>query len=256
MAFKDDYDRLERAFKKQIGADKKRIVDEAKKISYLPNKMPNGKVDFILVGTEPSIGWAANQEEAQRDIAKGFRNFYGALGDFILHHCIREYLCLNGEKYYLTDLSKSAMLTSFADVKRNERYADWYPFLERELRLVGKKNVKIISIGKVADSFLKNKGLKNYMGGILHYSQQAVGHRGREAKNHPDCWSQFRKTFRSASLKRTIRDVMTQSDMTKLVQKTLTRLKLDEPLSESNKELIFTYKVQFGRIREKISSTS
>jgi hypothetical protein len=43
---------------------------------------------------------------------------------------------------------------------------------------------------------------------------------------------------------------MKQADMGALEQETLTRLKLDEPISESNKKLIFTYKVQFERIRD------
>ena len=42
---------------------------------YLPSVEPESWVDYVIVGMEPSFGWANSIEDAQKKIQKGFRNF-------------------------------------------------------------------------------------------------------------------------------------------------------------------------------------
>ena len=132
---------------------------------------------------EPSLGgWAKGKGEgllkdAQETIDRGFRNFCGV---WSLHVPVRNYLCTDGDTYYLTDLAKGAMLTGDPGAGDEGKYQDWYPLLEKELGLVAKPEAKIISIGRKVGGFLSKMGLYGHVGNIMHYSGQASGHWGTE----------------------------------------------------------------------------
>ena len=73
---KTRYCRLERSFKEQVEKDKVHAIERVKQVGrvYLPCQEPEGQVDYIFVGMEPSFNWARNID-AEAKIAEGFRNF-------------------------------------------------------------------------------------------------------------------------------------------------------------------------------------
>jgi len=102
---------------------------------YLPNPEPTGRVDYILIGMEPSLGhWARSAEEARARVASGFRNFLTDIEPMLLHFSVRRFLCEKGQKYYITDFSKGAMLVEHAGTVRADRYDRWYLSLKNATR--------------------------------------------------------------------------------------------------------------------------
>src|SRR5699024_7817782 len=100
---------------------------------YLPNIEPVGPVQNILICMEPSLGrWASSGNEAINKVKSGFRNFLYSMEDFILHYCVRRFLCENNASYHVTDISKGAMLIEKANTHRNERYGRWFSLLQEE----------------------------------------------------------------------------------------------------------------------------
>jgi hypothetical protein len=76
---------------------------------FLPNPEPEGPADYLFVCMEPSLGrWARSAEEAESKVDAGFRNFLSSMEGFILHFCIRRYLCESNQRYHITDFSKGA----------------------------------------------------------------------------------------------------------------------------------------------------
>lgn len=244
MTFGDDYAALEREFKRQVEKDNKEL---GIKSLFLPNISPEGPVDFVLIAQEPSLG-RASWDKAVENIKQGDQNFSGSFEDFILHFCIREYLCRGGKGYHLTDLAKGAMAVKVADAKRKERYERWYPLLEKELRLVAKPGAQIISIGGKVEDFLKKKKLD--WPRILHYSQQAAGFRGKAAKADPVGFRKFCTTVSREKIERVAEEVLEGGGVgADLKEEKLKRLKGGSGLTESRKKLMFDYKVDFERMR-------
>ena len=256
MSISAGYEHLEREFQRQIDSDWKLAVESLPKSGvYLPNNMPDAPVDYVLIGAEPSGTW--DSKEALESIEKGFRNFHGSWGDFILHYSIREFLLESGQTYHLTDLSKGAMPTALAEYRRSERYERWLPLLKKELEIVAKSDAKVIAIGKSTGDFLSKSGINGYSGHtVIHYSQQAAGSWKRIATSNQRLYDQFASTVRPARIKRTVRRVLQDAGMKSFVTETLKRLDVDNRLTESRKQLIFTYKMQFERIRENINGAA
>ena len=122
------------------------------------------------------------------------------------------------------------MTVAGAAADRQKRYEAWYPLLLKELELVGKPGAPVIAVGRVVENFLKKKGLEKSSGRqlhhVLHYSPVASRYRKMEALRHPDLYSEFgSEPF--------------------LDQQSIQ----DSGMSCSHKQLLFTYKVQFGAIR-------
>ena len=132
---KTAYCNLERLFKDQVERDKVRAIERVVQGwgVYLPCEEPKNQVDYIVVGMEPSFGWADSIENAKKKIAGGFRNFGRPINDteqlalFMLS--IERFLCQPGETYHLTDVSKGAMPVTVAALDRDRRYKEWYPLL-------------------------------------------------------------------------------------------------------------------------------
>lgn len=222
---------------------------------YLPNMRPSGPVDYLFVGMEPSLGsWANTRSEAAEKIQQGFKNSMLSIGNFILHYCIRKYLC-HATKYYITDLSKGAMRIEDASTKRQERWENWYFLFKDEFRVVTEKIPTVITIGQTPRNFLEiknfwtEKGLKPHS--ILHHSNQAAGHRKDMAKLFPEEFRQFPKVSKSQILE-IAKNILEESRMSKQLAETIMKpLKSAGDLTTSQQQLIFTYKVKFDGFRRK-----
>ena len=176
-------------------------ICQAEKSIFLPNTDPASyAIDYIFITMEPSLMWSRElSSECCDPIAMGFKNFMFSLEDFILHYCIRNFLCKNpnkkGSTYYITDLSKGAMPTKDADKDRNLRYARWFSLLIAELNLVSYRRTQFVAVGKTVYDFLVNSCFANYFSltkaqislfRILHYSRIASRFRVR-CNNTSDC---------------------------------------------------------------------
>ena len=252
MTFDEAYAELERKLESNV---------EEEQTIFLPFAKPSGPVDYVFVGMEPSLGRSASTnpvsvgEEARKKREHGFKNFAWSIDDYILHYCIREYLCQDGETYYLTDLSKGAMMTKQAARDRRERYEKWYPILEEELGLVAKPKARIISIGNPVGTFLAGKGLYGHAGMVLHYSSQAARHRGSEADRQRTAYHEFSLRVALDAVVQVAREVTNEWKVSPSLQgDILERLRKKGDLTESSKRLMFDYKVSFDRIRNQDDS--
>ena len=233
--FVERYQELENRFRQKVEEDR-RIWKSSR---YIPNMPPKNKVDFLFIGMEPSLGWwAKTPEKAEEKIAQGFKNFLFSINDFILHYCVREYLCHPSE-YYITDLSKGAMLTKDAQIQRKERYESWYSLFCQEFDIVSKNTTKAVAIGKKPYKFLKDMSFQGNLQRILHYSSQANRYRQNIAKNNPQKFEKFAHEVSAKSLFTKATEVLNDSRMSQeLIIDTLKRLKSKSELTESQKHLI------------------
>ena len=232
---KTAYCKLEETFKAQVEKDKEHTIERVVQGLgvYLPCKEPDSQVDYVIVGMEPSFGWAGSIEQAEKKIAKGARNFdwpdnkIEPLALFRLS--IKRFLCQQGETYHLTDVSKGAMPVTVAALDRDRRYKEWYPLLLEEIKIVGKPCAPVIAIGKKVETLLKKRNLEGEtcrpLYRVLHYSLQASAHFKAEAEKDPKCFEAFKKSEFGEN-------------------------KLWGPdLSLTKKRLVFAYKKQFETIK-------
>ena len=256
MAFQEEYEALEEEFRSQVARDNEELGIES---SFVRNLRPEGPVDFVLIAMEPSTG--ARRKGARRleeDLQPEY-NFSRSTEDFILHSCIREYLCGEGQSYYLTDLSKGAIKTRQAGRKRQEKYERWYPLLRKELRLVAKPGARIIAIGNVVADFLADKGLCERVAKVLHYSPSAAGHREKAIQRWREDFSEYSQNIDGGALEKTARDILqeaySEAEDRNLIERVIERRirehkhgsKLME--SESRKKLLFCYRNEFQDLR-------
>lgn len=246
--------------KKQLGKlrlEEKELVAKirreypSRKIIYLPNLIPRGKVKYIFVAMEPSFGqWARNEEEAEGKIKNGFRNFILSWEDFIFHYCVTNYL---SPSYYLTDISKAAMKVKDAKELKNKIYDEWIELLKQEIEIVGQNDCKLIFVGKSVENFLKPKVLnRNIAKTVLHYSGQAARQRKEIPKKYPEDFKIFKKCQNlcpDAILDFAKNFLKENSISPQMRDWILGKLKNNRTkLSESRKELMFTYYRQFQKI--------
>ena len=249
MPFSEQYAALEAKFKAQVEKDNEDFKSHRFESNFLSNIAPKGPVDYILVAMEPSFGGRSGVPTPGK--ALNSRNFTGSLEDFILHYCVREYLCEGERSYYLTDLSKGAMPVARASgslALRYERYRRWYPLLCQEIGLVG-PNAPVIPVGHVVRDFLEVQNIRNLTYEILHYSQSAVAHRPKIPDLYNVQFSEFKKTVDMSVIEATVRRVMEESQLgSATLEATLKRLQRGAGLTDSRKQLMFTYKYQFEKI--------
>ncbi len=231
---KSRYRDLERCFRDQVEMDRAHAIERAKQLGrvYLPCKEPEGQVDYMFVGMEPSFNWVKDNsiEKAEAKIARGYHNFRRPRDDrqplALFISSIERFLCKQGSPYHLTDISKGAMPVEVADLDRDRRYKKWYPLLLKEIEIVGKCGAPVIAIGTKVEQFLRKHDLKEKTGrqlySVLHYSNNAAPHRGREAADDQEGFAAFKAE--------------------ELGQ-------WPSGLSTSKEQLIFTYKKQFEVIR-------
>ena len=223
------YNSLEQQFREQVIKDRSRCIE----CYYLPCVKPENMVDYIFVGMEPSSGRAASVEDGKKKVKEGANNFGRCTpppGDAkypldLFKLSFDTFLCQSGETYYMTDVSKGAMLVKKAGIGRKQRFEDWYPLLQKEIGIVGKPGATIIAIGKVVKEFLERKTGRP-VNCVLHYSPVAAAHRKREAERDQEGFEAFKKEqFDEGG-------------------------RWAEDLTTSMMHLIFTYYKQFGRIRD------
>jgi hypothetical protein len=232
------------AYRELEGRMKKRAEDDGD--VFLPNPQPLGPVQYVFVCMEPSLGrWARAPDEAKAKIDAGFRNFTSSIEDFILHFCIRQYLCTAGQRYHITDLSKGAMLTKLAGDDRTQRYERWYPLLVDEVDLVATPGAKVFAVGGEVARHLKRHLFPRSVIQVIHYSGLAGRARAVGIVGHEDRFEEFRGSVSLERLLATAADVLMASAIpARFRDKTLARLAMCQ-LSESRQQLLFNYKLAF-----------
>ena len=140
--------------------ERMKVLAEADGDVFLPNPEPSGTVQYILICMEPSLGrWARSADDARLRVEAGFRNFLFSIEDFILHFCVRRWLCGPAERYHITDFSKGAMLVDYAGFARTQRYDRWYSLLQQEINLCANPSAGIVAVGNVVAEHLVETGL-------------------------------------------------------------------------------------------------
>jgi len=229
------YRDLEDLFRAQVIKDRTHAIERVVQGwgVYLPCVEPKNQVDYVIVGMEPSFGWASSIEDAEKKVRKGQRNFCRPDDDgeplAIFMHSVDRFLCKKGEKYHLTDVSKGAMPGAVAGLDRARRYEEWYPLLLKEIEIVGKCGAPIIAIGRDVDNFLKRRDIEGETGRPLHtvphYSPQAGAHFKGEAEKDRQGFEAFKKSeFGEGSC-------------------------WQQDLSLAKKRMVFVYKKQFEKIQ-------
>ncbi|MDD5591588.1 MAG: hypothetical protein PHY18_06685 [Dehalococcoidales bacterium] len=227
---------------------------------YLPNPIvPKERADYILIGMEPSFGrWAKGKNPVERSkvaqgfLNKGFKNFAFTIEDFIMHYCTRTYLCSESETYYVTDLSKGAMLTKDAGKNRSTRYLSWYPLLLDEIKSISKKRVKLIALGKSVYDFLMKQKCRVKTGCNLyyvpHYSNQASWVWNKFISNNAYERNEFFSKLDVNRILEVANNILKKCNMDYSLEEKIYAA-LPKQLTESKKKLILTYKTCFEQIK-------
>jgi hypothetical protein len=223
-----------------------RALAEAEGDVFLPNPEPQGPVDYVLICMEPSLSrWSRNVGEARSRVETGFRNFIFSIEDFILHFCVRRYLCCAEQRYHITDLSKGAMLVERASIGRVERYDRWYALLEEELELVSSAGTGFVAVGKLVTEHLIRRGFSRPFTRIIHYSGQAASARKAGTVGWEASFESFKALVSLDDLIANAKDVLLGAGVpVEIRDETLARLTKSQ-LSESRRQLIFNYKIAF-----------
>ena len=244
MTFRQEYEALERRFMEQVEKDNR---DLNLRSGYVHNFVPRGPVDYVLIAMEPSTGVPGTDHKDPQQID---RNFSWSVEDFILHYCIRNWLCRDGESYHLTDLAKGGMKTRLAGVKRTCRYDRWYGLPKEELRLLSKgRGTRMIAIGKVVSDYLSDKRLCERGERVLHYSPNNVGHWSGAIQGKAEQFAAFSRSVDKDALQATIPQVLADADMSAYADRR-PRGGRSFTLSESRKKLMFHYMERFSGLRD------
>jgi hypothetical protein len=223
---------------------------------FLPNPEPVGPVEYVFVCMEPSLGrWARSLDEARSKVQAGFRNFVSSIEDFIVHFCIRQYLCAPGQRYHITDLSKGAMHVERAGVARTQRYDSWHELLVEELDLVATPGAGVFAVGDAVAQDLERHAFPRPFTRVMHYSGMAARARAAGIVGHEARFEEFRGSVSLEDVLATAEDVLRVSAMASFRDETLARLAKCQ-LSESRQQLIFNYKLAFERFRSLRGTTS
>lgn len=187
MTFRDAYRELEARMKALAEADDDDV--------YVPNPEPLGPVDYVFICMEPSLTWARSPDEGRAKVEAGFRSFVWSIEDFILHFCIRRYLCEPTEQYYITDMSKGAMPVDRARIGRTQRWGRWYDLLVEEVNLVAKPRARVFAVGgKVYDYLVRVRSDFPWpLTCVVHYAAWAHTLAERIV-GHEDTFEQFKST--------------------------------------------------------------
>ena len=220
---------------------------------YLPNAEPPGPVDYLFIDQEPSFGsWALDMGNAKQRVAAGFLNYVSpgrrpSLGNYAMPFAIHHYLCGAGEQYFITDISKGAMLVEEAKVDQTERWDRWYSLLLEEVRLVAKPGAGIFTFGKKVEDYLVRRHFPRPITSVLHYSGVAASHRNACVKGHEESFRQFKAwvtpELMLAAAKRVLQPL--SADVRDYAVARLARTQL----SESALKLIFCYKLAFEQYK-------
>src|SRR4051794_3759659 len=215
---------------------------------FLPNPEPSGTVQYVLICMEPSLGrWARSADHARSRVEAGFRNFLFSIEDFILHFCVRRYLCGPAERYHITDLSKGAMLVNHAGLARTQRYDRWYALLQEEIYLCASPGAVIVVVGNLVSQHLARRSFGRPYTPAIHYSGQAGLARSAGIVGCEDSFQAFSGSVSLEDVIATAEDVLKAAHApSEIRDDTLSRLAKSR-LTASRQQLIFNYKVAFER---------
>lgn len=228
-----------------------RVLADADGGIYFPNPEPSGRVEYVFICMEPSLGGdrANDPEKARAATEAGFRNFVNSIEDFLLHFSIREYLCKRNERYYVTDWSKGAMPVKGAGVDRTQRYDEWYPLLVEEVDLVASSDARVFAVGKEVARHLDRHAFPRHITPLIHYSRLAGPARAAGIAGHEEIFEQFRGSVSLELVLATAEEVLNASVPASLRDDTLARLARTQ-LTLSRQKLIFNYKRAFEASRD------
>jgi hypothetical protein len=226
--------------------ERMKALAEADGDIFLPNPEPIGPVQYVLICMEPSLGWwASSADHARSRVEAGFRNFLFSIEDFILHFCVRRYLCGSAQRYHITDLSKGAMLVDHAGLARVQRYDRWYALLQEEIDLCATPSAGIVAVGNVVSQHLARRGFPRPFTRVIHYSSQAGPARSAGVVGREDSFQAFRSSVSLEVVVSTAEDVLKAAHVpSEIRDETLLRLAKSQ-LTTSRQQLIFNYKVAF-----------
>jgi hypothetical protein len=230
--------------------ERMKALAEADGDVFVPSPEPLGPVQYVLICMEPSLGWwARSADHARSKVEAGFRNFLFSIEDFILHFCVRRYLCGSAQRYHITDLSKGAMLVDHAGLARIQRYDRWYPLLREEIDLCATPSAGIVAVGNVVSHYLARRGFRRPFTRVIHYSSQAGRARSAGLVGREDSFRAFRGSVSLEDVIATAEDVLKAAHVpSEIRDDTLSRLAKSQ-LTASRQQLIFNYKVAFELMR-------
>ena len=199
---------------------------------------------------EPSLGWwARSADHARSRVEAGFRNFLFSIEDFILHFCVRRYLCESEQRYHITDLSKGAMLVDHAGLARIQRYDRWYALLQEEVDLCATASTGIVAVGNVVSQHLARRSFPRPFTRIIHYSSQAGPARSAGVVGREDSFQAFSGSVSLEDVVATAEAALKVAHVpSEIRDETLSRLAKSQ-LTTSRQHLIFNYKVAFESMR-------
>ena len=239
--------------KELIGSIRDEIAkkDPDCRIVYLPNLMPTQNVDYIFIAMEPSLeGWAKDEEDGNRRIGEGFRNFILTWEDFLFRYCITNYL---SPSYYVTDVSQAAMRVRDADRWRESVYPRWVKLLREEIEIVGNANCRLVFVGSKVEKFLKpGFSGRQVAKTLLHYSKTAARYRKAFPRRYPKEFGRFKKGLSCTTILDFAKEFLQRSEVpAQIADWVLNGLRFaNAKLTESRKELMFTYYKEFQDIRD------
>jgi len=241
-------------FQKAYNELEVKMRDLAKKDDeiFIPFIVPYSPVDYIFICMEPSFGpWAKNREDAENKLRDGHINFLDGYNAMILHYAIRNYLCKNGQSYYITDLAKGSMLVKDANVNRIARYKNWYPILLEEINLVGTTDVKVFTVGTAVTSFIESQDFSRKITPLIHYSQVAVRHWDKIAQQHKESFETFQNTVSHEDILNNAEDVIKSAGVSNIIRDRILSNLGKGSLTLPRLKLMFNYKVSFESVASK-----
>lgn len=241
-----------------------RAEDPEARMVHLPTLLPLKPVPYIVVSAEPSLGFAKDKSDwgVEAMVAGGYRNFMHSWEDFILHHCLKKKL----RNYYATSISKAALDAQNSDHWRDVFLKASLPTFLHEVELLSTPDAVILPLGNRTAQFLAEVDVPRTVAKpLIHFSRTASRWRSRLPEAHPEAYQTFAKDLEPIQLIRSAdHTLMTLYQMEAsifgtpvpydLIQNRLDYLRDSKAgLSESRKQLIFTY---FMQLDERIKTHS
>jgi hypothetical protein len=220
--------------------------------AFLPNLTPRGRVDYIFICMEPSLGrWAydaacgkATVERARAEVERGVRNFLPSGDLAMLYYAASKFLPAG--RCYMTDISKGAMPITKANIDRTQRYNRWFPSLLKEISIVAAPGAKFFAVGNAVEKQLNDREFPHPFTTILHYSSVAAPHRAHAVRGHEESFEEFKLSMSRERLREVAEDVFAASCDVPQDIRDYTFRKHDRKPSNSLAQLAFTYKLAFS----------
>jgi len=236
---------------------------------YVPDIKPVFEVENIFILMEPTIrGWAMNEDDARYKVKNGFRSYiYNPIFLYSILKFLRNSTYIDSlskiayPNFYITDISKVALKVEVADRFRFRIYDDWQSQIIEEIKHYSSKKAEIYFVGKKPYDYLINSNYFNNQTSqyekryILHYSNQAGNKRKEWRTKNENEYADFCDTNipKKEKIKQCILDNIkylndyVEKPIIKAVQDDVSKTCEKLILSESQKELMYSYYKEFSR---------